>query len=179
MKLFFLPLLASLLLSFSVGSDDEKFEWQPPERLTWADFKGVPVPNGDFVASTNSGISFSYSISFRNGTPSFSYTVTSYFYPQLSWYVPEKVNDHILKHEQLHFDISELHARKLRKRLSKLSDEMVTKEKIKKIYNAVEGERRSMQAAFDFESDHSINKKEEQKWQQNIKKLLQQYEPWR
>src|SRR5690606_40361550 len=59
----------------------------------------------------------------------------SYFNPHLSWVVPASRNDYLLKHEQLHFDITELHARKLRRELANISVEKLGKN-AKEVLNA-------------------------------------------
>ena len=95
----------------------EKILWNENQKLSWNDFRGKPIPSASFVASTNTGISFQYSYSIKNGDVNVEYSVDSFFSPEGSWYIPQRVNAHILRHEQAHFDISELHARMLRKNL--------------------------------------------------------------
>ena len=46
------------------------------------------------------------------------FEVNAFFYPNESWYKPDVCNNLILSHEQLHFDITELHARKFRQMVS-------------------------------------------------------------
>jgi len=92
-------LSAALLVLFLMPSEinEEKIPWHENRKLTWADFKGVPNGPSDYVASTNSGVSFSYSYRERNGVGEIKFTVVSNFYPNLSWYRPSKVSDYILE----------------------------------------------------------------------------------
>ena len=150
--------------------EEEKIAWDANRPLTWEDFRGVPNRADSFVASTNSGISFSFSFSERNGVANIQYTVVSNFYPDLSWYRPERVTQYILEHEQTHFDISELHARKLRNALSSLSHDRGFKEK---------AERRAMQTQYDKESDHSNVKEMEYQWRTKVAQELNALDAWK
>lgn len=164
---------------FSSENDNVKIEWNESKRLTWADFQGHPQGAADYVASTNSGISFSFSYSEKNGKRNLEYTVKSNFYPKLSWYKPDLVSEYILKHEQAHFDISELYARILRKKLSEANFSENLKEEIEQIYEGNEMERRATQNKFDDETDHSKIPENEYKWRKYIAEQLELYEQWR
>ncbi|NND63854.1 MAG: DUF922 domain-containing protein [Flavobacteriaceae bacterium] len=172
---------AALLLFFIFPSEveEEKIRWQEDRRLTWSDFKGTPNGAEEYVASTNSGVSFSFSYTVKNGKDYVNYSVNCNFYPQLSWYRPERVNEYILKHEQAHFDISELHARKLRLLLSDIPKDENFKEIAGKLYHKMEDERRAMQERFDSDSDHSNIKLEEFRWREYISEQLAEYDPWK
>lgn len=174
---FFLLCLVSSFPSTEV--DKEKMPWSDSRTLTWSDFQGIPNAGDDYVASTNSGVSFSYSISFKNGVKDFNFTVESHFYPKLSWYRKGQVNDYILGHEQTHFDISELHARILKKRLSEATFSDAIKAEIKVIYEKTEQERRDMQNRFDVETVHSNNRKNEIQWELFVAEQLRSYERWK
>lgn len=178
MKLILLALI-SLLMTSPSETDPEKMPWSETRKLTWADFQGTPNRSEDFVASTNSGISFSYSISNRDGAYGFHYTVLSNFYPKDSWYRPESASEYILKHEQTHFDISELYARKLRKILHTITVDSNVKTLVDSLYGEIEQQRRAMQSRYDKESDHSKNTAGEQKWRQFVAEELQKYSDWK
>ena len=178
MKLAFL-FVASLMVLFPSEVVNEKMQWDENRKLTWNDFKGTPNVGNGFVASTNSGISFSFSYSVRDNNLNLDYTIESNFYPELSWYIAEDVSPYILKHEQTHFDISELHARKLRKLIEESTFSLNPKEEINSLYNSIEEKRRAMQKKYDAESDHSKIPEEELKWRAFIADQLQAYEPWK
>lgn len=157
----------------------EKIVWQENQKLTWEDFRGKPIRSANFVASTNSGISFQYSYSINNGKIKVDYSVESFFNPESSWFLPEKVDAHILGHEQAHFDISEIHARMLRKNLAAKKFSTKIKSEIEGIYQKVEQSRRAMQTKFDAETDHSRNKEKEAFWQKYIAQQLAEHEAWK
>ena len=111
-------LLICLLLFFSITfsqEEQEKIKWQANRHLTWNDFKAAPDTTLSYSANTNSGISYSWNYSTATGVPVLEHEVFTNFYPNRSW-VQDDIHDeeYLLGHEQLHFDISELHARKLR-----------------------------------------------------------------
>lgn len=176
--LFLLSSFASEKAQIQFSNDEEKMEWSATRPLTWNDFRGTPNPVADFVATTNSGMSFTYSFAVRNGRRTITFEVKSYFYPDSSWYLKDDVSPYILKHEQTHFDISELHARKLRKRLDAAAFSDNLKPEIEAIYRKVEAERKAMQDAFDNESDHSKNKAGEARWGAYIAQQLAAYNDW-
>lgn len=159
--------------------EEEKIVWQENRKLTWEDFRGVPNRADTFVASTNSGISFSFSLKESEKGIEVDYTVLSNFYPDLSWHRPNKVSEYILKHEQTHFDISELFARKLRMKLESIDDLSKFKELSEEYYTEIEFERRQMQRDYDSESDHSNNESEEYEWRDYVAAQLKVYEDWK
>ncbi|MCW8980537.1 MAG: DUF922 domain-containing Zn-dependent protease [Altibacter sp.] len=172
-------ILILLVGLFSSENASEKIPWRGPDQLTWSDFQGVPEGNSSYVASTNSGLSFSYSYSERNGERIFEYTIQSNFYPKLSWYRPEAASAYILKHEQTHFDISELHARIFRKRMAEFNFSEKRKEEVRRIYETIETERKAMQDRYDEESDHSKNEVGERAWRIFVAEQLKAYDAWR
>lgn len=176
-----MKLLFTLLFSFLLFPQhtSEKIPWQENQKLTWGDFRGKPLRSASFVASTNTGISFQYSYSIQNGDMNVEYSAESFFSPEGSWYIPERVNPYILKHEQAHFDISELHARMLRKNLDGKTFSKKIKSEIEAIYQQIEQKRRAMQTKFDAESDHSRNEAKEIFWQKYIATQLAEYESWK
>ena len=170
--------LTALLFTFPSDINDEKIPWSADNKLTWDHFQGSPTLGNGYVASTNSGISFSFSYSVKNGKMELDYSITSNFYPKLSWYKRGHVSPYILKHEQTHFDISELHARKLRKAMLETGFSLDPKDEINAIYNEVERQRREMQRRFDEESDHSKNEAEEYQWEAYVANELSKYGRW-
>lgn len=175
---FLLTILVCLFMVPTIG-DEVKMQWNENRQLTWDDFKGVPNAGDDFVASTNSGISFSFSYQTRNGKMNMDYEVFCNFYPELSWYKKELVTPYILKHEQTHFDISELFARKLRKAMAETNFGSNLKDEVNAVYQEIETQRRQMQNQYDLESDHSKNEAAEMRWRTYVAEQLQAYGSWK
>ena len=173
-------LILFLILTLGNSSiEKEKIEWSADYKLSWSDFKGEPNRNSGYVASTNSGISFSYSYGFKYDELVLDFEINSNFYPNLSWYLPSIVTENTLKHEQTHFDISEIHARILRKRISNAHFTKNVETEIESLYNRVEVERRAMQNQFDEETDHSNIRDKEIAWEKLVAQQLKDLDEWK
>jgi len=167
------------LLSFLPQENDAKLLWDENRKLRWEDFRGKPNPSAGFSASTNTGINFGYSYTLAEKEVKVEFSVESFFSPEKSWFFPDQVSQHILNHEQAHFDISELHARILRKRLESRKFSQKVKSEIERIYLQVEAQREAMQQKFDSETNHSRNVEKEIMWEKRIAKQLAEYEHWK
>ena len=176
-------LFAFLLISsfcFSQNQDLETAAWQEDKPLVWKDFKGKPNPNTDAAALTASGISFGFSISKTgNRITGFTADVECIFYPTESWYKIEDANAHILRHEQLHFDITELHARKFRQQISQLKASSRLRGQLNNLYKEISKASSLMQNLYDEETNHSINKVQQKKWDDYIVAELKKLEAFK
>ena len=173
---FFLLLLFAAENFFS--QEQEKIEWEEGKKLSWADFKGTPKESLPYQANTNSGISFSWNYSTESGQPVLKYEVVSNFFPQLSW-VKDKEDVYLLRHEQLHFDISELHARKLRKAIHEYEPGRNIRRDLNRLYENIEKDRVAMQNLFDVETKHSTNKEVEAGWRKLVTEELAKLRAYR
>lgn len=104
-----------------------------------------------------------------------AFEVVTYFYPAISWYQPALCDSLILSHEQLHFDISELYARKLKKRL--LAQTYIygnVKSNVKSIYQHNNKLLDDFQNKYDEETNFSRNREKQEAWRLHIEKALQE-----
>jgi predicted secreted Zn-dependent protease len=87
--------------------------------------------------------------------------------------------DYILAHEQGHFDITEVYARKLNEALSeyKFNPESF-KQDISDIYQKIVDEKEAAQEAYDDETDHSRHRKIQLEWLDKIHGQLEETEPF-
>lgn len=159
-----------ILCSFLCFAQDQPvIAWNESYILSWSDFKDNPDNKDRAVAITASGITFGFSIKqTETQVVSFTTNVLAHFYQEQSWYKQEKANIHILGHEQLHFDITELFARKFRYRISELKVSNSISSELKKLHNTIKKELTSMQDAYDAETDFSRNVEQQAKWQAQI-----------
>ncbi|MEM7485436.1 MAG: DUF922 domain-containing protein [Bacteroidota bacterium] len=151
---------------------EESVLWDSNKRLTWADFKGKIPPAAVPAATTASGISYKYSANLIHHEVELDFEVNAYFYPNESWYKPEVCDDIILSHEQLHFDISELFARKMRDKLQRTSFSDNVKAEIRRIYKEILKELKDFQELYDWETNFSRNTKKQLEWNNKIAKAL-------
>jgi len=159
----FAALLSVFLLLFGTSADSPEFiYWTEDYRLSWDDFKGNPAfyQRASISALTSSGI-----VHYKGCTDGkIIYKVRSYFEPYESWVKEEARTTHHLAHEQIHFDITELYARKLRKALQekdfKCGEEFAFERMISKYIKEWQAE----QQAYDHTSKHSLNKVAQKEW---------------
>lgn len=175
-QLFFFLAFSSLLLT--AQQKKEKIAWDRQQPLSWSDFKGKPDTLSSFTANTNSGIGYGWDYSTVSGNPEFTYSVSCNFYPQLSWVKKPADPQYLLAHEQIHFDISELHARILNKILSEYVPGRTVRLDLRRIYNQVESERVAMQKQFDKDTHHSENHDAEMSWRKRIAQQLKSLEAY-
>ena len=115
------------LLSFSFVKDDFIL-WQENKKLKIQDFKAenkdtVKVNRQQFLGAI-SAIRIEYSSFQRNKNSVPDFSIKTYFDPNESWMLLK--NDYVLQHEQIHFDLTELYARKMRKSIESLRQKNVT-----------------------------------------------------
>ncbi len=162
-----------VLLGLPSIQDNETISWHSDKRLSWDDFKGNVPSKANAAAITTSGITYNFSTSGTKDNLQVDFKVDTFFYPTKSWYQPELCDEGILSHEQLHFDISELYARKMKRRLA---DEMfnyeTVKAKVKSIYREINEELDSFQKLYDQETNFSRDIAKQEEWIVKIAKAL-------
>ena len=169
MRLFIFFLL---VITFFQPSENSIL-WNENERLNWSDFKGEPTSNINAAALTASGLTFYFSVkTTHTRLIEFNVIVEARFYPNQSWYRKKHVNSVVLAHEQLHFDITELHARKLRKQIAEANFTIKIKREISKLHNTVNKQLKEMQNKYDRDSDYSRSIETQKKWQAFVKREL-------
>lgn len=149
--------------------EEQTITWHEDLKLQWGDFKGEPKPVEDAVATTASGISFGFSTTkSSNGLVDYSFKVTADFYPDKSWRVNQTLSNNVLAHERLHFDITELYARKFRQRLANATFTNAVNREMKSINNAIIKELSEVQNRYDNQTNHSQNVEQQITWQKFI-----------
>ena len=115
------------LMSFSFVKD-EFILWQENKKLKIQDFKAdnkdtIKVNRQQFLGAI-SAIRIEYSSFQRNKNSVPDFSIKTYFDPNESWMLLK--NDYVLQHEQIHFDLTELYARKMRKSVESLRQKNIT-----------------------------------------------------
>ena len=162
---FILPLLAN-------AQDEEFIEWSPGNRLSWDDYLAKPSLVSDAAAITSTALGIEYHV--RNNE--LSYKITCRFSKTRSW--GRYKTDYILGHEQGHFDITEIFARKLAKTLSEYDfNSHKYSHDLEEIYKRIMDEKEDFQDQYDRETDFSRNKEKQAEWMKKIEKELLKYTP--
>lgn len=186
MKKVFLVLAAvcSLyLVSWHQGAADDPvaaaavsdtINWSPEYKLTWQDFQGPIDRSSKGVAATHSGLISSASLSPDNTV---TITVRSVFLRSSSWVKPEGRTADILRHEQGHFDITEIYARRANAAFRKHTFTRKNFNKdISRIFNTYVEESNRLQQQYDLETNHSINEVRQKEWNEKIAQWLRETE---
>lgn len=174
--LFFSCLL--ILASFRQVKDPNQIDYSPEYFLKWTDFRMVPDAASKHAAFTHTGMSMDMS---TTDNKTLIFTIKSYFRKEKSW-VKEtsKSNMELLKHEQLHFDIYECHAREFRKKLSESKLKMSEiQKKLPEMYNKQIADCKAEQELYDKETNHSLNKADQQRWNVKIATRLKNSILWK
>ncbi|MHA6248727.1 hypothetical protein ACXYMU_12370 [Pontibacter sp. CAU 1760] len=111
-----------LLLANYTAFSQAKIEWAANYRISAPDFEAQPPKSReDVTQSFLLAGSLDYGYAMTNYefmlTKNFNKHVTAYFTPANSWMQTGEQTDFLLRYAQMEFDLLELYARKLRKRL--------------------------------------------------------------
>lgn len=170
-------ILFSPLAFHAQNLTEELIPWQDGRKLNWNDYYGKPDPRSDAAASTSTNLGVQFS--FNNNT--FQYKINCSFSKNKSWVLVK--NDFILSHEQGHFDITKIFARKLNKSLSEYQFNRDSYRKdLDKIYQDITEEKGKMQDQYDQETDFSRNKEKQIEWlkkNEGMLKELQRFASYR
>jgi predicted secreted Zn-dependent protease len=172
-KIFLLSFIFCSFLSFGQERNEELLKWTETRKLSWDDYKAEPDTASDAVASTTTYLSVEYTFM----TDGFRFKIESNFSKTQSWAL--KKTNYILKHEQGHFDIAEIYARKLYREMQQYKFNKKTyKNDLNKIYRDILEEKTKMQDDYDKETNHSINEEKQREWLKRINKMLKEYAEW-
>lgn len=174
MNMLFAFLLPLFLVSSRETAQKDLIEWNGDRRLTWIDFKGrVPV-NAANAALTNTAINVEFGFSSKGMT----YSIKCRFDKNKSW-VRVK-NDLVLGHEQGHFDIAELHARKLNQALKAYKfNSRTASDDVNRIYEKVMKQHHAYQSEYDQETDFSRKVEKQMEWLEKIAGELKAMDEYR
>lgn len=157
-----------LLIAQVTFAQDKELPWRKDFKLTYTDFEAIPNKNHPYAAITYSGMSYGFSAEVVNGEVSVDYEVKCFFVANKSWMKMHLADENLLAHEQLHFDITELFARKLRKQLSKMTFTENVKAEIRAAYKEQHEAKKQYQNLYDEETNHSKRIKKQKEWEVKV-----------
>lgn len=176
--MFMFRLLFAILLSLPFGagytqpagdSEDDLLAWNEFYKIQWHDFRGTP----DDQARGDAGAAVKITAKPFMVKKKIKYDVVALFNRNKSWARGQSPS--LLAHEQLHFDIAELYARKIRKRIQELNTEGVNDIKT---YNAaiheLLQESNEVDLQYDLETLHGGMSGKQAAWSAKIKIALAQ-----
>lgn len=170
-----LKFIAVLCSLFSIQALSQKISWSENTKLKWENFQS-PVnrkSNPDVVAYTHCGWEYSV-VKSSNPKASIEFNVETIFNEDKSWKDAKRTNDYVLLHEQKHFDIAEIFARKLRKEVQeKIKTSSDFDKYFKGIYAAISNDYKNFQITYDKETEHGINKEKQTEYNTFISSELE------
>jgi hypothetical protein len=143
---------------------DSMLHWRADRRLTWADFRGTPGPGEQLHALTSADLNVE--ISCANDV--LTVVVEAFFRPLESW---TKSTDSapLLRHEQFHFDLTEVHARRLRQEITKRHMTCAQAQRhLQEVIDAGFAAWKAEQDRYDAETRHGLDEKAQARWEQRI-----------
>lgn len=173
-----MPLLLAALAAPAASSQPAKpvkaepIPWSATRRLTAADFLGRP--NSALAASTASDIKATVGcLDFV-----FNGSAQATFDPNNSWIRdPRHVTEALLRHEQLHFDITEIYARKMRQKMvafKQTADCGKLQPAFNNLTKPVYAEWSREEARYDQQTNHGLNAAQQAAWEQQVQLKLEQ-----
>jgi hypothetical protein len=147
------------------SAQTERILWSK-KSLKWRDFQGAPDSSSSYAAVTRSWVEERYRL-----TPQreLQFVIAAWFYPANSWIKGGRGTDYMLEHEQLHFTLTELYARKMRKYLSEaIFYDSTFRFEIPLLLKHFQEEVRNEQKRYDAETNHCVNRLKQEDWSSSI-----------
>lgn len=165
-------LLLFLIFSFHFGrpqcADTVKY-WSSSDKLKWCDFKGkVPI---EVQPAVRAVCPHDIIVSPFREEGILNYKVEVFFLKHLAW--SKDTSSYTLAHEQLHFDIAEVYARKLRKSIKETVARDGSEIDLKIIIEDLLVEEHKVQDDYDRETAHGIYRKHQLEWEKRIVRELE------
>lgn len=148
------------------NATEQLVKWDAKNKISWDNFP-VKDTNDRFAAEVNTF----FKANFYLKNDSVFCQVITYLNADRSWRKPSLQTGDVyaIKHEQKHFDITEIFARKIRK---ELIDNSVNEQGVEKIYFENSKACREFQQLYDNQTRHSLDKKNQERWNKKISQLL-------
>lgn len=168
-------LIAAILLMCGTSTDNDIIYWTETYKLQWEDFKAHPRNDyQNLAALTSSGIA--YYTGCDDGM--LKYKIQAYFDKNESWVKDHAMDNHTLEHEQIHFDITELFARKLRKSLKQRTFKCYEELEFRQFVDAFLTNWEVEQRLYDINSSFSTNKEVQKEYKKKITLELKQHKAY-
>jgi hypothetical protein len=173
MKMIFLFLTIAVMTSaFFQDKKDKYLYWQPEVKLQWSDFHGH-IRAEDMSVASASYIGFLHKIIRYYHPDSTIIDTRSFFNKSKSWVKIPNILPSLLSHEQKHFDLAELYARKFRKSILESNFRVETfAHAVDSTYNYYSAKDDSVHVAYDNETEHGLNVSEQAVWDKRVENEL-------
>jgi hypothetical protein len=160
---------------------DGAVPWAAMRRLSWSDYRAQPLIGGGQAAVT----AYSLRWGFRCSGAAFNFQVVTVFFPDRSWVSSALLSEPargrlMLQHEQTHFDLSEVYARRMRRFFSTLDRPCDrTTEDLSALGDNFVRDESDAQRRYDEETANGRDARVQLRWEDEVKKLLETLAEWR
>ncbi len=151
--------------------------WSKSRLLTWNDFEKIGYGDGENNNKAISVIELSF-IPVYYTDKTFSFEVVSYFVRKHSK-TTTICNELLLNHEQYHFNIAELLARKFREHQHGLGKKNLSRYEYDLLINWFKKVYQSYQDNYDRETKHGASSTDQKNWEKKIDVALQDLENYK
>ncbi len=160
----------------------ERIAWARDRKLTWTDFKArTPA-----TAVEESGSCVGFDVSWECEDLKLVLDVKAVFDPAQSWVRADSADAVLLRHEQMHFDLTEVSARRLRKQFTLTKDPCKDPQVVRRVLDGMVidmyREWGLTQKKYDEETRHGTEAGRQEAWEQDIRQILEElkdFEPER
>jgi len=153
---------------------DHAFPWSAGRRLTWSDFQGSPPSEG----SEGAKISYTLYSGWKCKGAVFEFRMIAGFRPRQSWVKAVVLNDSmqrrtVLGHEQTHFDLAEVHARRMQRAFGDLARPCArTDAELSALAQRLTQEEKAEQRRYDEETNHGLLADQQAAWSRDVAQRL-------
>lgn len=156
-------------MGLCVPKQDRYKRWDKEEKLTWNDFTLASKDTCSFAEDALISVLIKYK-SFNN--PQFGFSVVAAIDKKTSWTI-DTVSKDLLEHEQYHFNLCELYARKIRVIYdSMLKTNNTNLLKYREVFERLDEAHFLEQSRYDVETNHGADKSEQKRWEAYIEEEL-------
>lgn len=148
--------------------------WKADSLLKKEDFKAKSKGSNGPLGFTASGLFFYPG----EDAGQLIFYVEALFFKSKSYIV--KYSEYVLKHEQTHFDITELYARKLRQKITETDFKKIKDigKEISKYYQHIATEWQKEQEKYDKDTQHGTNPAKQQLWNEDIQRRIKELDKY-
>jgi hypothetical protein len=152
----------------------DEIPWSAARRLTWADFLGPPPAESLEAARTVYLLSYES----RCRGQEFHFSVAALFLPRQSWVRPGVLADmserrRVLEHEQTHFDLTEVYARRMRRYFAELYNACgLVEAGVKESVDRFVREEAEAQVRYDRETRYGLEHVPQERWNRDVGEML-------
>jgi hypothetical protein len=154
--------------------------WAADRPLTWTDFRGTPPTDGAEQARTV------YQLSYESRCRGFEFTVhaAAVMLPLQSWVKPGVLETpagsaRVLRHEQTHFNLTEVYARRMRRFFKELYNPCgLLDERLREAVDRFGTEEAEAQKRYDSETKYGLEAQVQDRWDREVAAMLADLEAY-